>query len=61
MIVQVYKNTKDNTIILLNKSLLKYDKDKIEECKLIEEFEGEDWTECNKQINKKYFNSAASE
>jgi hypothetical protein len=51
MIVQVYRNSENNTILLHDKS---YPLDK-EWYELLDEFEGEDWNECNKQITKKYF------
>lgn len=54
MIVQVYRNSENNTILLLNKSF-SFDKEKYEKYEFLEEFEGEDWADCNKQITKKYF------
>jgi hypothetical protein len=60
MVVQVYKNTKKNDIIIINKSHLS-EKEIPEGYKLIEEIEGKDWDECNKKINSKHFNSKFTE
>lgn len=54
MIVQVYRNTEKGRILLHN---AKYplDKERCDGYVLIDEFHGENWSECNDQINKKYF------
>jgi hypothetical protein len=60
MIVQIYKNIKNNKILLFNKSHI-FDKKEYDGYELLEEIEGEDWYECNKKITEKYFNFNSSE
>ena len=52
MIVQVYRNINNYRILLCDRSYLSSK----EGYEFLEEFEGEDWIDCNKKISKKYFN-----
>lgn len=56
MIVQIYRNIEDESIVMHNKDHV-VDKEKFSDSyEFIEEFEGKDWEECNRQIADKYFN-----
>ena len=54
MVLQVYRNEQTKTILICNKTHISKDW-KSQGYEMLEEVEGADWHECNKQITKKYF------
>jgi len=54
MIVEVYKNSETNMILIHSKSH-PLDEEKYKGYEFIEAFEGNSWKDCNQQITQKYF------